>query len=381
MNGTARGLRAGLAARTGALLLIVWTAACGGNGGGTPTPTPTLTPTPPPATVTPTPEAPAGTFDYEGMNHVAWQSNQYAGAEGTASREALASTGANWAGLLVTWYMQTKDSSAIAPDGQRTPSDASLAEAIQHFHSRGLKVMLKPHVDVNDSTWRGSILPPDTAAWFASYDTFMTQMARFAEAQQVEMLCVGTELARLSNRTYRTQWAQIIANVRANYGGRLTYAANANYAADEFSSVAFWDLLDLGGLDGYVPLTNKSNPTLDELIAAWSRNRDGTDMRSAFRYWQSSHGKPAIFTEIGYRSADGANISPWEWSNTAAYDPNEQLDCYYAAFSVWLEEKSWMKGLFLWSWDVPAPSASDTGYTPRNKPAGTFLQARYSASE
>ena len=101
-------------------------------------------------------------------------------------------------------------------------------------------------------------------------------------------------------------------------------------------------------------------------------------MRSAFRNWQGSHGKPVVFTEIGYRSADGTNRAPWEWTSAPPYDPGEQADCYDAAFTAWLPERAWMQGFFWWSWDVPAPTADDTGYTPREKPAGELLRQRYS---
>jgi hypothetical protein len=352
-------------------------AACGGGGGQstpTPTPTPTVTPT---ATATPTPAPVAGTFSYEGVSHTSYWYNQYQGSEGSASRSALAATGVNWAGLLVTWYMATATSTAIGPDSQKTPSDAALQEAIAHLHSLNLKVMLKPHVDVYDSTWRGSIAPADTNAWFASYTAYLSRMADFAKAENVEMLCVGTELKTMSTSRYASQWAGVIAAVRERYQGQITYAANATSAADEYSSVSFWNLVDLAGLDGYVPLTAKNDPTIAELIAGWSRNANGDDMHSAFRNWQQSHGKPVIFTEIGYRSMDGTNRAPWDWSATAAYDPHEQVACYQAAFSVWLPERSWLQGFLWWSWDVPVPVADDRGYNPRTKPAENILRAQY----
>ena len=350
-----------------AIALAGLVVACGG-GGGEPTPTPTVTPSSTPL---------AGSFSLEGLNHVSWWSTEYQGSAASDARTALSATGANWAGVLVTWYMATRDSPTIAPDGQRTPSDAALSEAIRQLHGLGLKVMLKPHVDVNDQTWRGSIRPPDTGAWFASYQAYLSQMARFAEAEKVEMLCVGTELARLSGSDFRGQWANAIAAVRADFHGEISYAANATYGGDEFSSVSFWDLVDYAGLDGYVPLTAKDDPSRAELVSAWSRNRNGEDMLSAFRNWHGSHGRPVIFTEIGYRSAQGANRAPWDYSVTAAYDPTEQADCYYAAFAVWLPERSWMRGLFWWSWDVPRPSASDTGYSPWGKPAESVLRQQF----
>jgi hypothetical protein len=351
-----------------AFVLCVLSVGCGGGGSAS-------SPTPEPG---PTPSL-SGVFEYEGITHVSWWFDEYQGASGTNSRQALNATGANWAGLLLTWYMDDRNSTTIQPDSQRTPSESAVIEAIRHLHRLGLKVMLKPHVDVKDDTWRGSVRPSNTASWFASYASYITSMARLAEAESVEMLCVGTEFARLSGADLRNRWAAVIAQVRESYHGRITYAANANSAADEFTSVSFWDLVDLAGLDVYVPLTNRDDPSPADLVAGWTRNRNGDNMLAAYRNWQRSHGKPVIFTEIGYRSANGTNRAPWEYGTTLSYDGVEQADCYYAAFAVWLPERAWMKGIFWWSWDVPTPAANDTGYTPRNKPAGEFLRERFSS--
>lgn len=55
-------------------------------------------------------------------------------------------------------------------------------------------------------------------------------------------------------------------------------------------------------------------------------------------------------------------------------DPEEQADCYQAAFEVWSRERAWMKGLFWWQWDVTAPGPGDTGYSPWGKPAEAVLR-------
>jgi hypothetical protein len=322
----------------------------------------------------------SGFFEYQGVQHVSWWFDQYDSTAGEEARRALAATGANWAGVLTTWYMEHSDSTAILPDAQKTPDEKGVVAAIRHFHELGLRVLLKPHVDVQDGTWRGSIRPANVDAWFTSYVEFMERMAHLAEAEKVEMLCVGTELARLSGAEFRSRWEIVLARVRTVYHGQLTYAANANSAADEFTSVSFWDLVDLAGLDAYAPLTDKDDPTPDELVAAWSRNARGDNMLAAYRNWQRSHGKPVILTEIGYRSANGANRAPWDYVRSAPYDAAEQADCYYAAFAVWLPERSWLKGLFWWSWGVLAPAEGDTGYTPQNKPAGDILHERFSGS-
>lgn len=334
-----------------------------------------------PASPTPIPGprvGPSG-FEYNGVTHVSWWHDEYLGSEASISRDALATaTRANWAGVLVTWYMDTRTSIEIGADPRQTPSDAAVEEAIRDLHGRGLKVMLKPHVDVKDGTWRGQIAPRDAATWFASYRGFISRYAALAEASSVELFNVGTELVSLSDSRYAAAWAQVITSVRAVYRGPLTYSANANIPGDEYTSVSFWDLLDVTGLDVYVSLTRKNDPAPAELAQAWTSDADGQNMVAAYRNWQASHGKPVIFAEIGYRSVDGANTRPWDFSFEGPPDPAEQADCYEAALEVWSRESSWMRGTFWWDWPVAAPGPDDTDYTPRDKPAVAVLQHWYS---
>ena len=99
--------------------------------------------------------------------------------------------------------------------------------------------------------------------------------------------------------------------------------------------MSFWPQVDLLGADVYTPLTNKTNPTRAELAAGWRQNKDGHDMVATFRNLQAAYGKPFIFTEVGYRSADGANRAPWDWGASMPADPGEQADCYAALYEVW----------------------------------------------
>jgi len=178
----------------------------------------------------------------------------------------------------------------------------------------------------------------------------------------------------MSHGGHAGSWSRVIADVRAIYPGLLTYAANGNEPGDEFTSVSFWPQLDVLGIDAYTPLTGTTNPTLQQLVSGWRRNRYGHDMVAAYRNFQSAHGKPLIFTEIGYRSADGTNRAPWDWQASLGPDSGEQADCYRAAYEVFSAESAWMNGLFWWSWRVPTPEPGDTGYTPRGKPAEEVLR-------
>ncbi len=360
--------------RLGAGFLAAGLLAAGLAGCGSDSSTPGTTPTPAPS-ATPTPPIPTGGagFTYNGITHTSWQASEYQGTTGTASRQAIAATHANWAGLLVTWYMATKSANTIAPDAT-TPTDDAILAAIDEMQALGLKVMLKPHVDSHDGTWRAQITPTDPGAWWASYNAFMDHYTQIAARKNVGMLCVGTELASMSGSRYAGEWGSLISRIRGQYHGLLTYASNGVDAADEFTSVSFWDQVDLMGVDAYTPLTSKNDPARAELIAGWRHNRNGQDMVAAFKNTAQAHGKNLIFTEVGYRSLNGTNTAPYDFTLSGGYDAGEQADCYDAMYEVWSAERSWMKGPFWWSWDVPAPPPGDTGYNPRGKPAEDQLR-------
>ncbi|HEV2664411.1 MAG TPA: hypothetical protein VG324_05850 [Blastocatellia bacterium] len=316
-------------------------------------------------------------FQYNGITHVSWWFDEYDSAAGGTSRAALRDTGANWMGLLVTWYQQDAFSNVIArhPDPNKDHTDARIRTAIRDAHGRGLQVMLKPHVDALNGQWRGDFNPNNPAAWFQSYTQFILHYAQIAQEEGAELYCMGAEFKTISGAANRDRWVAVINSIRGAYGGPLTYAANATFPADEFTSVSFWDQLDIIGLDGYFTLTDQNNPTLAQLVSAWTSNRFGENIVAAVQNFASSRQKPVIFTEIGYKSTDGTNREPWNFGLSGAVDTAEQRDCYEAAFTVWSQQSSWMLGLFWWAWPVPPPPANDGDYNPRSKPAETVLRA------
>ena len=315
-------------------------------------------------------------FTYKGNTHVSWSNGEYSGANGTTSQDALAASGGNWAGVLVTWYMPTAVSTSIAA-ANNTPSDADVIAAITEFHNKGMKVMLKPHVDVQDGTWRGAISPSSASAWFTSFNNFILHYANIAKAYNVEMLCFGTEYKSMSGAVNAAAWANTISQIRSAYPapGLLAYAANSAAVGDEYTTVSFWNLVDVIGLDGYFSLTNHADPTLSELIAAWSMNKNSENVIAAVQNFAASYpNQPVIFTEIGYRSVAGGNINPWDFTTGSIVDDTEQRNCYEAMYEVWSQQTA-IKGNFWWAWPVPQPVlATDTDYSTWTKPAQGILQ-------
>ncbi len=322
-------------------------------------------------------------FTYNGVVYTSYQAGEYQETpQGPQGAAAIRATGANYTSVLATQYVQTYTSNTIAPEtsstagynGQKdplSPTDAAVVTAIQNLQAQGLTVVLKPQVDSLDGIFRGDFAPTDPATWFASYQTFILHYAQLASQNGVGDLIIGTEFVSLSGSAYKTYWDNIIAQIRASYPNlTLIYGANATYSGDEFTTVSFWDKVDIIGVDGYFPLTNHADPTVAQLVAAWSDNSSGFNIVAGLKNLQSQYNKPLIFTEIGYVSAAGTNEEPYALAATgAALDTTEQQNCYEAFFEVFSRQTEWMKGVFWWAWSVSPPAAGDREYTPQNKPA------------
>lgn len=311
-----------------------------------------------------------------GVSYAAWWRDFYSSPNSDVTlTDHIRPDGVEWLSLIVTCYQETISSTTIqCLTGTRTPTDADLRHVIQLAHGLGMKVMLKPHVDLNNDPahWRGEIDFGDDevawAAWFDSYRAFITHYAVLAQAEGVAQFSVGTELQGTTSR--QADWRDVIADVRAIYTGTLTYAANHS---GEETGIAFWDALDLIGVDAYYPLTDRNDPTLEELKAAWAQQVPTlTNLAAA---WD----RPIIFTEIGYRSLDGANRWPWDWQRSGAVDLQEQADLYQATFETFWGAYPWFRGFFWWAWDTEPQQGgpNDTDYTPHDKPAEDVLRDFY----
>lgn len=304
-------------------------------------------------------------FEFCGITLPAWSANEYAHPEAELSLSHIKAIGANFIAVVVTGYMDGPHATAIRKDPIKTPSDESVVHILRAARAQGFQVMLKPHVDIQDNTWRGSISPVSVEDWFACYNLFIVHYARIAEKYGVELFCIATEFRSLSGPAYYRYWQEIIAAIRAVYSGRLTYAANW----DEYPDVSFWNFLDYIGINAYFPLSKARTPSVEELVSSWSQ------LVTAVEAWQKALQKPVLFTEIGYRSVDFAAREPWHWAKEASYNGGAQANAYEAAFwAFW--GKVWFAGMFWWSrsTDPQAGGTGDTGYTPQHKPALNVLR-------
>ena len=109
----------------------------------------------------------------------------------------------------------------------------------------------------------------------------------------------------------KSSWTAVIGEVREIYDGELTYAANF----DQYFDVAFWDQLDLMGINAYFPLRQRDLQHAGEVERVdLFRSRWSTILQEIdeFRRQQGVAGQRVLFTELGYVRRANCTIQPWE---------------------------------------------------------------------
>ncbi len=222
---------------------------------------------------------------------VSWWMSEGRGDDGATSFRRLASLGVTWVSIH-TWDPL-----------QRGPHDPLLAASDRHFgrhdlralvrsaHSAGLAVMVKPHLELRgyepteeerrilrggDEAARRALFrrlearfagrqldhgkiemrsEQDWRRWFAGYESYLLPYVRQAQDAGADLFCVGRELD-LTVRQREADWRRVIARVRAEFSGPLTYSANF----DDWQTIGFWDALDFIGVSAYFPLLRPTRP-------------------------------------------------------------------------------------------------------------------------
>ena len=310
----------------------------------------------------------------KGICYVVWSKDHYATKRSDQSLERLKTTNAKWVGLHTTWYQERYNSTQIYR-GNKSPTDESIIHAIETIHGLGLKVMLKPHVDLLSSKggeWRGSIEPgteENWQDWFESYTEFIVHYAKLAQENDVEFYCIGTELTA-TTAVHSDLWIDVIKAVRDVYKGPITYAAHWD---GEYLDIPFWDELDYAGVNPYFPLSDEIKPSLEDIKEGWE------SWALQIEEWQQKINKPVVFPEIGYASSTGAAKEPWEHMPGEKVDLQLQEACYEALYqSFW--DKPWFYGIYWWYWGVNPRMGGQykRGFIPQNKPAQDIVKQWYS---
>ena len=304
-----------------------------------------------------------------GMSVFGWRGDK------TEAIDDLIKANIEWVTVIPFLYQENERTKVMeVPDkedgyGRR---DSIFVANIQKMRERGLYIHLKPHLWMSEG-WRSNVSLDSTKeweTWFQTYRTNMLHYARMAEKTGVEMFCIGTEL-RSSIKEQPEAWCALIAEIKAIYSGKITYAANWH---DEYEHITFWNELDYIGIQAYFPLTKNKNPDLETIKKGWEPHLKTLETLS------QDYEMPVLFTEVGYKSEAAATIRPWEWGNDLGIlyqkksDHTQQL-AYEALFQmVW--NKPWFAGMHIWEWNTQSTqegAKTNLNFSPRYKPAENVI--------
>lgn len=257
------------------------------------------------------------------------------------------------------------------PTRAGSETDEDVAEVIRSVKAQGMAVMLKPQIWIRRS-WPGDIAPSGEEGierFFTEYRRWIRHYAMLAEAHDVPLFAIGTELSKLTGG-HRAQWERVIEDVRCLYTGRIVYAANWG---KEVESVVFWDLVDFIGVDFYYPLSFDVAPSDDAL-------REGFENALVpLSKLHARYRKPILFTEVGYASTN----APWRKPHASDKEPEfsneDQARAYEIALAAVAERADWIHGMYWWKWptNIERGGAGHRGFTPNGKRAEDVLRRWY----
>jgi hypothetical protein len=244
---------------------------------------------------------------------------------------------ANAVSISFPFYADAIDASAVRADAG-TPGPQRLAIVLDEAHRSGLRATVRPLLDETNlveqdaRNWRGELRPADRAAWFASYQRFLTPYLEVAQMHGATTVVIGAELNSLQSDP---RWAPLVAWARTLFRGEIGYAANWDAYPQAVAGVP----ADAVGIDAYPQLRIAPTATAAEMADGWRRWLDRTAPPGA--------GPDLLFYEVG-AAAEAATVD-----NPAVPDrPGAALD--QGVQSRWLDaacqvaRARGLGGLYLW---------------------------------
>jgi len=289
----------------------------------------------------------------------------------------------------------------------KTPSDAAVRGAIRRAKGLGLRVVLRPQLEVgrNSRTATDRDLiekgTAETRAWFDAYKRFLSTYARIARDERADGLVVGTGLSAMTNsQADRAEWRAIIAETRSGalmgdgrgYKGELTYTAAWDSILEDAGNLEdhlfFWDAVDLISISAEFPLVaDRPNPDVPTLTSAWTTSVTGLPSGPAqlVQNIQAEYQKPVSLT-VGYLSRTGTAAFP----EKSDYDQQQaggvvsetaQARPVRAAFDVWSRigyDVPWFRGISWNEWPASGRGGvKDGSFSVQGKAAEVEICLRH----
>ncbi|MBA3825742.1 MAG: hypothetical protein H0X24_17820 [Ktedonobacterales bacterium] len=241
------------------------------------------------------------------------------------------------------------------------------------------------------STHVGTDWTSDTRSeqtWFKSYTNFVLHYAQLAEKYNVPLMIIGHDLSFIATDTdsntlagyvdakgnpkpkacegyakcygrHDQEWRHMVRAIQnSGYTGRLTFAATVDpsiLGTPEYSTITWWDALDIIGVDAFFPLTKGGDRSSAQLQDAW-QGLDPSNPLNSYAALKKVHDQyvdlPLLFTAAGYESTSGANVSPGSRDTLNSQPDNVEQTNDMKALLDTFGNKPWWLGV-VWASDYP----------------------------
>lgn len=255
------------------------------------------------------------------------------------------------------------------------PGDLEHAKnLIEKLDYLGVDFIIEPFPWIaNGSVGENEWDPENLDTWFYNwkYDVLKPLIDEIATPYDVDYLTVSNNFV---NMEYATgYWTGTFAQVKDEFGykGKIIYKTNwwttatwdststASYNKKLNNSLFGDPNLDLISIASYFELTDKANPTVEELKSALrssTKYNRGQDVYGEIRNFQWAWGKPVMFGELGVPSYDGYSSEPWNPSPTGfgnKYNKNAQYNYFKAYIETFTkhptDDQSWFAGFSIFT--------------------------------
>jgi hypothetical protein len=233
-----------------------------------------------------------------------------------------------------------------------SPTDNTLADALATAQREGLKTVVAPIIDFDDS-YAGDYEPSDPEAFFDAYEERVARYADDAGKAGSDAFVVGSLLSQLDGEDYTDRWKAIVADARDRCHCRVTYEAEN---VDGAERVQFWDATDAIWVAPLEQLTDEPTDDVETLVRAWAdpkRRLHALNVR-----WE----KPVAIGALGYESKSGASAAPVTQAE-GDVSQGAQAALFEAAFRAF-GGTPWFGGIAWFEFNVDGfePKPDDTGF-------------------
>lgn len=276
--------------------------------------------------------------------------------------------GCNYISFCPRLAMAEKTSTTIT----RTTDDTLLQTYIDYAISKGLKIILKPHIFITNGNLGGSsnIQPSDVSLWIQSLQENLVYYYTLL-GNKISIMCISNECTNQNDKNY-SDWVNLVSTLKSLNSNILTTVATTDIGM--ITNVVY-QIVDIIGCNLYIGLRGDKNTSSYELKkSVYNDYTYSKDFISILLNYSKQYNKPILITEVGCLPFAESLNTPARWSYDSGTTIDEDIqDIYYKTIlPIYLESQAFL-GCSIWS-------ISD-GYTFIGRKAERTLKEMYGGTK